>query len=95
MSRRSALCLVSLAAAASSVTQPSQPPTLAAFTTVIPGSVAEQARDVTVDSVGNIIIVGGTESADFPVTFDHTTTDGPDARGVCRPYVGLRGEAAS
>jgi len=38
------------------------------FSTYLGGSLEEQARDVTVDSQGNVIVTGGTGSSDFPTT---------------------------
>ena len=59
--------------------------TLSAFTRVLPGRETEQARDVAVDAVGNIIIVGGTQSPDFPVSHDLTLADGAGAVGSAGP----------
>jgi len=39
------------------------------ITTYLGGSAFEQARGVVVDSAGNRIVVGGTQSSDFPTTF--------------------------
>ena len=55
------------------------------FVTVLPGSHAEQARDVTVDAGGNIIIVGGTHSTDFLVDHDLRETAGDTAYGSAGP----------
>ncbi|HVK86949.1 MAG TPA: SBBP repeat-containing protein [Kofleriaceae bacterium] len=41
---------------------------LQTFVTYLGGDAFEQARDVTVDGQGNIIVVGGTQSANFPTT---------------------------
>ncbi len=58
---------------------------LRAFTTVIAGSQAEQARDVTVDTAGHIIITGGTHSPDFPVDHDLRAIGGDTATGSAGP----------
>jgi len=58
--------------------------TLSTFVTYLGGNKFEQARDVAVDSQGNIIVVGGTQSPNFPVTagsYDTTFATGGTALG--------------
>ncbi|UCG59060.1 MAG: SBBP repeat-containing protein, partial [Phycisphaerales bacterium] len=61
------------------------------FSTYVGGSDWEHTRDVAVDSGGNIYIVGGTASADFPTTpgaYCRTlTTGGSQAFGPCDVFV--------
>ena len=56
------------------------------FSTYLGGSSFEHVRDVTTDAAGNIYVVGGTQSDDFPVTpgaYQTTHNPGtPDAAGI-------------
>jgi hypothetical protein len=62
-----------------------------AFSTYLGGSDWEHARDVTVDTLGNVYIVGGTASTDFPTTlgaYQQTLcTGGNQAFGPCDVFV--------
>ncbi|MFN3195931.1 MAG: SBBP repeat-containing protein [Chlorobiota bacterium] len=49
------------------------------YSTYLGGSNFEQARDIAVDKDGNIYIVGGTSSSDFPVTKGAAITEYNDA----------------
>ena len=64
-----------------------------AFSTYLGGTSWEQARDVVADAQGNLYVVGGTASADFPTTpgayqrtFDATGTD-IGSGGYCDVFV--------
>jgi len=62
-----------------------------AFSTYIGGSNWEHARDVAVDNQGNVYMVGGTASRDFPTTpgaYQRTlSTGGSQAFGPCDVFV--------
>ena len=62
-----------------------------AFSTYVGGSDWEHARDVTVDSRGNVYVVGGTASQNFPTTsgaYCRTlSTGGSQAFGPCDVFV--------
>ena len=61
------------------------------FSTYFGGSDWEHARDVVVDNSGNIYVVGGTASADFPTTFGAYSrllqTGGTQEFGPCDIFV--------
>ena len=61
------------------------------FSTYLGGTDWEHARDVAVDSQGNVYVVGGTASADFPTTpgayCRRLSTGGSQAFGPCDVFV--------